>query len=113
MSIDAADGMNRSAANALLKVLEEPPARTALLLVAHSPASLLATIRSRCRTLDLRPLGPADLSAALAEIQDIEGYATNEHIAVMVARVLEPVDELELDWETEFTAEVDEAGVQI
>ena len=65
--IDAADEMNRSAANALLKVLEEPPARTALLLVAHSPAALLATIRSRCRTLDLRPLGPAELSAALAQ----------------------------------------------
>jgi DNA polymerase-3 subunit delta' len=65
--IDAADEMNRSAANALLKVLEEPPARTALLLVAHSPAALLATIRSRCRTLDLRPLGPVELSAALAQ----------------------------------------------
>ena len=63
--IDAADEMNHSAANALLKVLEEPPARTALLLVSHSPAALLPTIRSRCRTLDLRPLNPADLSAAL------------------------------------------------
>ena len=67
--VDAADEMNRSAANALLKVLEEPPARTALLLVAHSPAALLATIRSRCRTLDLRPLGPAELSAALAQAE--------------------------------------------
>ena len=65
--VDPADEMNRSAANALLGVLEEPPARTALLLVAHSPAALLATIRSRCRTLDLRPLGPADLSAALTQ----------------------------------------------
>ncbi len=65
--VDAADEMNRSAANALLKVLEEPPARTALMLVAHSPAALLATIRSRCRTLDLHPLGPAELSAALAQ----------------------------------------------
>lgn len=63
--IDPADEMNRSSANALLKMLEEPPARTALLLVAHSPAALLPTIRSRCRTLDLRPLEPADLSAAL------------------------------------------------
>jgi len=65
--VDAADEMNRSAANALLKVLEEPPARTALLLVAHSPAALLPTIRSRCRTLDLRPLGPAELAAALTQ----------------------------------------------
>jgi len=67
--IDPADEMNRSSANALLKVLEEPPARTALLLVAHSPAALLPTIRSRCRTLDLRPLGPADLSAALTNAE--------------------------------------------
>jgi DNA polymerase-3 subunit delta' len=64
--VDAADEMNRSSANALLKVLEEPPARTALLLVAHSPAALLPTIRSRCRTLDLRSLGSAELSAALS-----------------------------------------------
>ena len=56
--VDAADEMNRPSANALLKVLEEPPARTALLLVAHSPAALLPTIRSRCRTLDLHPLEP-------------------------------------------------------
>jgi DNA polymerase-3 subunit delta' len=64
--VDVADEMNRSAANALLKVLEEPPARTVLLLVAHSPAALLPTIRSRCRTLDLHPLGSAELSVALA-----------------------------------------------
>jgi DNA polymerase-3 subunit delta' len=64
--VDAADEMNVNAANALLKVLEEPPARAALLLVAHSPGALLPTIRSRCRTLDLRPLGPEALAAALA-----------------------------------------------
>ena len=65
--VDAADEMNRSAANALLKVLEEPPPLTALLLVSHAPAALLPTIRSRCRTLDLQPLGEADLTAALGE----------------------------------------------
>ncbi len=47
--IDAADEMNTAAANALLKILEEPPARVTLLLVAHQPARLLPTIRSRCR----------------------------------------------------------------
>ncbi len=66
--VDAADEMNRSAANALLKVLEEPPARTALLLVAHAPAGLLPTIRSRCRTLDLHPLEATDLAQALDEV---------------------------------------------
>ncbi len=54
--IDAADEMNRNAANALLKMLEEPPARAILLLVAHAPGRLPATIRSRCRRLALRPL---------------------------------------------------------
>ncbi len=54
--IDAADEMNASSANALLKVLEEPPARALLLLVSHSPGRLLPTIRSRCRRLSLNPL---------------------------------------------------------
>ena len=63
--IDAVDDMNPSAANALLKLLEEPPARVTLLLIAHQPARLLPTIRSRCRELRLGPLSPADLSDAL------------------------------------------------
>lgn len=54
--VDAADEMNRNAANALLKVLEEPPKRSLLLLLAHNPARLLPTIRSRCRRLTLSPL---------------------------------------------------------
>jgi len=65
--LDAADEMNAAAANAILKMLEEPPARTALLLVSHAPSGLLPTIRSRCRSLDLHPLGPADLAAALVQ----------------------------------------------
>ncbi len=55
--VDCADEMNRHAANALLKVLEEPPSRALLLVVSHTPGQLLPTIRSRCRTLGLRPLG--------------------------------------------------------
>ena len=53
--IDSADDMNRNAANALLKVLEEPPPQALVLLVSHNPGSLLPTIRSRCRRLTLRP----------------------------------------------------------
>jgi len=63
--VDPADEMTTAAANALLKLLEEPPERTLLLLVSHAPGGLLATIRSRCRSLDLEPLGAADLAAAL------------------------------------------------
>lgn len=54
--IDAADDMNLNAQNALLKVLEEPPANSLILLVCHAPGRLLPTIRSRCRQLILRPL---------------------------------------------------------
>ncbi len=49
--IDPADDLERNAANALLKSLEEPPEGTYFLLVAHRPARLLPTIRSRCRTV--------------------------------------------------------------
>lgn len=65
--VDAADEMNTSAANALLKVLEEPPAKTYLLLISHQPSRLLPTIRSRCRELRLQPLAAVDLQAALQQ----------------------------------------------
>ena len=63
--IDGAEDMNRHAANALLKTLEEPPARTVLLLVSHAPGRLLATIRSRCRKLALAPLIDATVAGLL------------------------------------------------
>ena len=56
--VDAADEMNRNSANAILKVLEEPPKKALMLLIGHSPGRLLPTIRSRCRRLTLPPLGP-------------------------------------------------------
>lgn len=78
--VDAADELNGSAANALLKILEEPPASAVLLLVCHRPAGLLPTIRSRCRELRLSPLGPADMAAALedagAEVAESAALAT-------------------------------------
>jgi DNA polymerase III subunit delta' len=64
--IDAVDDLNRSGANALLKVLEEPPKRGLLLLIAHSTARVPATLRSRCRIISLRPLAQEDVAAALA-----------------------------------------------
>jgi DNA polymerase-3 subunit delta' len=60
--VDTANDMNESAANALLKNLEEPPARTVLMLLADAPGRLLPTIRSRCQRLALRPL-PDDVLA--------------------------------------------------
>jgi DNA polymerase-3 subunit delta' len=64
--VDAIDEMNTAAANALLKMLEEPPPRVTFLLVSHQPARLLPTIRSRCRTLPLPPLSPDDMARGLA-----------------------------------------------
>jgi DNA polymerase-3 subunit delta' len=64
--IDAADEMNTAAQNALLKILEEPPARALLLLVSHAPGGLLPTTRSRCRLLQLRKLDPSTMGDAVA-----------------------------------------------
>ncbi len=64
--VDSADEMNRNAANALLKILEEPPEQGILLLVAHAPGRLLPTIRSRCRHLSLRPVPDAVVQDVLA-----------------------------------------------
>lgn len=60
--IDIADDLNRNAANALLKALEEPPANTLLLLLSEAPGRLIATIRSRCRRIDLRPVPDAAIA---------------------------------------------------
>jgi len=68
--IDSADDLNRHAANAILKILEEPPAKGLLFLVSHSPGALLPTIRSRCRRLDLHPLSPDRMAALLARQAD-------------------------------------------
>ena len=67
--IDPADDLNRNAANALLKVLEEPPANALLLLTSHSPGRLLPTIRSRCRRLALEPLPAATVADGLRRLR--------------------------------------------
>jgi DNA polymerase-3 subunit delta' len=64
--VDPADDMYISAANALLKNLEEPPSRTVFVVIAHSPGALLPTIRSRCQVIRLSPLGGDDVLAALS-----------------------------------------------
>ena len=63
--VDAADEMNRNSANALLKILEEPPKHSILLLVAHAPGKLLPTIKSRCRQLKLAPMQTESVKAVL------------------------------------------------
>lgn len=74
--VDTADELNQNAANALLKSLEEPPARTVFLLLSSEPGRLLPTIRSRCRNLALSPLCGGDLhQAAMAALEAAGGTA--------------------------------------
>lgn len=70
--IDAADDLNINAANALLKVLEEPPERGVLFLVTHAPGRLLATIRSRCRRLTFQPWAEPAVASLLERQTDLE-----------------------------------------
>ena len=63
--VDPIDACNASSANALLKILEEPPADTTFLLVSHRPGSLLPTIKSRCFQVALRPIDDADVRQVL------------------------------------------------
>ena len=65
--IDSADALNFAAQNALLKILEEPPSASLLFLVAHRPARLPATLRSRCAMIRLAPLSQSDTARAVAD----------------------------------------------
>ncbi|MBX9709729.1 MAG: DNA polymerase III subunit delta' [Xanthobacteraceae bacterium] len=65
--VDTVDELNANASNALLKILEEPPAQSLFFLVSHAPARVLATIQSRCRKLMLRPLSAGDVLRAAAQ----------------------------------------------
>jgi DNA polymerase-3 subunit delta' len=66
--VDPADDMNRSAANAILKNLEEPPRQTLFFLIARSRGALLPTILSRCRSLDLDPLSAEETAAVIRQV---------------------------------------------
>src|SRR4051812_22533868 len=95
--IDAADEMNTNAANAVLKVLEEPPKRALLFLVAHNPDRLLPTIRSRCRRLDLRPLAANQVTALMGRYRPDLGSADVAALASLadgsIGRALELADQ--------------------
>jgi DNA polymerase-3 subunit delta' len=92
--VDSADELNAAGANALLKILEEPPARSLLLVVSHAPGRLLPTIRSRCRRLALRALEPGDVAQAAAdalqrEVDDAEIKAAAAASDGSVSRALD------------------------
>ncbi|MBX9931094.1 MAG: DNA polymerase III subunit delta' [Methylobacterium sp.] len=64
--VDSAEDLNANSANALLKMVEEPPPRSLFLIVSHAPGRLLPTIRSRCRALTLRPLGEGEVAEIIS-----------------------------------------------
>lgn len=101
--VDTADELQYpQGSNALLKVLEEPPPHALFLLVSHSPGRLLATIRSRCRRLFLRPLSADDVARAVGDAvgrdaNDPDVKAASAAAEGSVARALDLVGDSGLD----------------
>jgi DNA polymerase-3 subunit delta' len=83
--VDPLEDLNRAGENALLKVLEEPPPRALLLLVSHAPGRVLPTIRSRCRTLILRPLAAENIVRAMTAAMGEDASADEIRAAAGVA----------------------------
>ena len=81
--IDSADEMNLNAANALLKILEEPPQRGLFLLVSHQPERLLATLLSRCRRLRLNPLDDMQMRSLLQQSHPELSQEQQERLALL------------------------------
>ncbi|WP_455482521.1 DNA polymerase III subunit delta' [Bartonella sp. B35(2025)] len=66
--IDSADDMNRNSANAILKILEEPPKKTLFIIITHSSGKVLPTIRSRCQKISLRPLQDDEMKKVITHV---------------------------------------------
>jgi DNA polymerase-3 subunit delta' len=84
--VDSADDLNRAGANALLKMIEEPPPRSLFLILAHRPGQVLPTIRSRCRRLALEPLSAADIVRVVGGLGEPWAGTAPEALARAAAR---------------------------
>ena len=84
--VDSADELNPNSANALLKMIEEPPERSLILIVSHRPGQVLPTIRSRCRRLRLDPLNEDEIVAAVTGLGPPWSEAGQEAIAAAARR---------------------------
>ncbi|MCP5381793.1 MAG: DNA polymerase III subunit delta' [Kordiimonadaceae bacterium] len=81
--VDTADEMNRNAANAILKILEEPPSNSILIILAHAPGRLLPTIKSRCRMLPLKPLKSETVKEILqSKFPDMDEHFIDGYVAL-------------------------------
>ena len=109
--VDGADSMNMNAANAILKILEEPPPNTVIVLVAHQLSRLLPTIRSRCRVFKINPVTPADFamilrrhlpeisSDTIQKLGEISDYSPGLAIKLHGQGALDVMEQLELIFE--------------
>ncbi|WP_210482941.1 DNA polymerase III subunit delta' [Microvirga antarctica] len=99
--VDSAEDLTVASANALLKVVEEPPPRSIFLIVSHAPQRVLPTIRSRCRRLLLRPLGAADIAASIDAIgppwTDVPAAVMNEAMQLGEGSVRRTLDLMDAD----------------
>jgi DNA polymerase III subunit delta' len=84
--LDCAEDLNMSSANALLKLIEEPPPRSLFLIVAHRPGRMLATLRSRCRKVVLKPLATAAIGQSVAALGAPWSAAGEAKLAAAIAR---------------------------
>ncbi len=112
--VDSADDLTIASANALLKVIEEPPPRSIFLIVSHAPQRLLPTIRSRCRRLGLRPLGEDEIRRVIGSLGKPWTDAPEELLAQAlrlgegsVRRTLEMLDEDKLAFVAQVTQALD------
>ncbi len=113
--IDSADDLNRNAANAMLKLIEEPPPRSLFLFVVNQPARVLPTIRSRSQMLHLSPLGPDDIRAAIASAGPPWASADTVDVETAIARGQGSVREVMrlLDNDTNMLDELDAIMAQL
>src|SRR5271165_2759286 len=84
--VDSAEDLNRNSANALLKMVEEPPQRSLILIVSHRPGQVLATLRSRCRRLRLEPLTEDQIVEAAVSLGPPWSEAVRDKIAAAAKR---------------------------
>ena len=83
--LDSAEDLNASSANALLKLIEEPPPRSVFLIVAHRPGRVLTTIRSRCRKIALKALEPAGIARVLTTLGPPWASAPPDQVEAAIA----------------------------
>jgi DNA polymerase III subunit delta' len=84
--LDCAEDLNPSSANALLKLVEEPPQHSLFLIVAHRPGRMLATLRSRCQKIRLKPLAAADIGQIVGALGPPWSAAGEAKLAAAIAR---------------------------